>query len=115
MIVRVRKSKTEKFLAMLVLPGDLRFDNDRVKTHFGAADIRLATPDEVSEVTGGVEVGGVPPFGNLFGLKVVVDPKLLEQEKIIFNAGDRAFSVAMRAVDYHRLVNPQVVAITGIN
>ena len=31
MIVRVKKSETEKSFAMLVFPGDLRFDTDKVK------------------------------------------------------------------------------------
>ena len=40
-----------------------------------------------------------------------VDKLLLENEKIIFNAGDRRFSVAMKAKDYQELVHPQVVDI----
>ena len=65
----------------------------------------------VSLAERGVEPGGVPPFGNLFALRVIADPTLFENEKIIFNAGDRGFSVAMRSEDYRRLVNPEVVEI----
>lgn len=76
-----------------------------------AKDLRCATEEEVKKITGGVEPGGVPPFGNIFGLEVYADLHLLQQKKIVFNAGDRSVSVAMAARDYRRLVRPQVVRI----
>ena len=76
-IIRV-KNPEKKFLAMLVVPGDTRFNSDRVKRFFNSKDIRFATEDEVKTITGGVEFGGVPPFWNLFGLRVVVDPALFK-------------------------------------
>jgi len=111
MIVRVKISESNKKFVMLVLPGDLRFDNSKVKNIFGAKDVRFATESEISEITKGVQVGGVPPFGNLFGLEVIADPKLFENEKIIFNAGDRRFSIAMFSKDYEAVVKPQITSI----
>jgi len=111
MIVRVKISESNKKFVMLVLPGDLRFDNSKVKNIFGAKDIRFATESEISEITKGVQVGGVPPFGNLFGLEVIADLKLFENEKIIFNAGDRRFSIAMFSKDYEAVVKPQITSI----
>jgi prolyl-tRNA editing enzyme YbaK/EbsC (Cys-tRNA(Pro) deacylase) len=97
---------------MLVCPGDKRFDNEKVKQIFNAKDVRFATEEEVAEITSGVQPGGVPPFGNLFDLEVVVDPRLLQNEKIVFNAGDRRFSVAMKSSDYVTLVQPKIEIIT---
>lgn len=107
MIVRVKKSPSEKFFVMLVLPGDRKFDFDKVKRLYGAKDIRFATEVEVGEITGGVLPGGVPPFGNLFGIPVVADPDVFENEIMIFNAGDKSFSVAMKTADYKVLVEPR--------
>ena len=111
MIVRV-KNPQPKFV-MLVLPADLRFDNSKVKSFLGAKDLRFASEEEIGEITGGVQPGAVPPFGNLFGLEVVADPALFENDKIVFNAGDRCFSVAMNSEDYKRLVVPQVTSFTS--
>lgn len=111
LIIRLKYSKNESKFVMLVLPGDARFDKKKVAGVFKTKDIRFATEAEVSEITSGVELGGVPPFGNLFGLDVIVDPRLLEHEKIIFNAGDRRFSVAMKTEDYVTLVQPKVARI----
>ena len=112
MIVRVKITNNDKRFVMLVTPGDLRFDNNKVKQIFNAKDIRFATEEEVTNITDGVQPGGVPPFGNLFGIEVLVDPILLENEKIVFNAGDRRYSVGMMSSNYKSLVNPQVITIT---
>ncbi len=109
-IVRV-KTSGEKYFAMLVLPGDSRFNTDKTKKLLNAKDIRFATEEEVGEITDGILPGGVPPFGNLFGLRVIVDPSLFENEKIVFNAGDRRFSIAMRSEDYKILVKPEIESI----
>ena len=111
-VLRVKRTEADKFFAMLVMPADRQFDKARVKAYLTARDLRFATEAEIGQLTGGVEPGGVPPFGNLFGLRVIADPALFENDKIVFNAGDRSFSVAMRAADYQRLVNPEIVPIT---
>ena len=110
LIVRARYRGGARGFVMLVVPGDARFDSAKAKTALDAKDLRFATPEEVADLTGGVEPGGVPPFGNLFGLPVVSDPELYENTTIIFNAS-RTHSIAMRSADYRRLVNPRVAAI----
>jgi len=112
-IIRVKKSGQSTFW-MLVMAGDCKFDNDKVKKIVEANDIRFATPEEVTELTNGVLPGGVPPFGNLFGMKVIADPKLFQNEKIIFNAGDRRFSIAMKSSDYQKLVKLILLTIVDI-
>lgn len=111
MIVRVKQKDGEKYFIMLVLPGDKKINFDKVKNNLNAKDIRFATADEISQITNGVQIGGIPPFGNLFGLKVITDPTIFANSKIIFNAGDRAFSIAMNSEDYKKLVNPQIIGI----
>jgi prolyl-tRNA editing enzyme YbaK/EbsC (Cys-tRNA(Pro) deacylase) len=105
LIVRVKKDG-KKFFAMVVVPGDKKFDAKKLRTSFGLGDVRFATEAEVGEITGGVQPGGVPPFGNIFGLAVYADDAVFQNEKIIFNAGDRAFSIGMLSKDYDMLVEP---------
>ena len=107
-VLRVKRSKKDKFFVMLVFPADRKFDSKVVKEFFGARDIRFASEDEVHALTGGVQPGGVPPFGNLFDLPVYVPPELFALDRIVFNAGDRRFSLAMTSADYRRLVQPTV-------
>lgn len=105
------KRDGNSFFIMLVIPGNEKFD--KIKTHnaLGVKDIRFATEEEVSKITDGIQVGGVPPFGNLFDLAVYVDTNVLKNDKIIFNAGDKRVSIALKTDDYLKMVNPKIVDI----
>ncbi len=108
LIVKTGSSGKETRFVMLVFPADLRFNAKKVKAMLGVKEINFATEEEVGAATGGIFVGGVPPFGNLFNLPVFADESLFGNERMIFNAGDRSFSVAMLPADYRKLVNPTV-------
>src|SRR5579859_1384271 len=94
-ILQRKDAQGERSFAMFVFPADRKLDSKAAKRVLSAKSIRFATEDEVTDVTRGVEVGAIPPFGNLFGLDVVADRGIFEQERIVFNAGDRRFSLAM--------------------
>jgi Ala-tRNA(Pro) deacylase len=108
LIVRAKKQTVGKVFLMVVVPGDKKFNKEKLKNEFGLTDVRFATEDEASAITNGVQLGGVPPFGNLFGLSVYADKTLLDNERIIFNAGDRSFSIGMKSADYVTVVKPIV-------
>jgi Ala-tRNA(Pro) deacylase len=86
----------------LVLPAHRRADNAALRALLGTRTLRFATPEELMELTG-CAPGAVPPFGNLFGLPVLVDEELVDLEQIAFNAGSNAASITMRAADFVRL------------
>jgi prolyl-tRNA editing enzyme YbaK/EbsC (Cys-tRNA(Pro) deacylase) len=110
LIVRLKIPHKGKSFAMAVLPGDKKFDSKKLKQAAGASDLRFATEAEVAELTNGIQPGGVPPFGNLFGVAVYADNGVFTNEKIIFNAG-RDVSIAMKSADYKRIVQPTVATI----
>jgi prolyl-tRNA editing enzyme YbaK/EbsC (Cys-tRNA(Pro) deacylase) len=115
LIVRIKKKNVskeeEKQFVQIVVPGDAKFDPRKARHALHAKDIRFATPEEVSEITDGVVPGGVPPFGNLFGLEVYVEKTLLVNGEIIFNAGDRSYSMSITSEGYIKAVQPNIVDI----
>jgi len=108
LIVRAKITNQDKRFVMVVVPGDKSFDNQKLKNLLGAKDIRFATETEVGQLTDGVQPGGVPPFGNLFRLKVYANKSLVNQQKIIFNAGDKRYSIGMSSQDYIHVVQPHI-------
>ena len=108
LILKYKSAGNYNFV-MFVMQGGDKLDSKKAKKLVNSSSLTFATPEEVAELTRGVKVGGVPPFGNIFGLKVYADSKLFNNEKIVFNAGDRCFSVAMYSKDYRELVSPEVV------
>jgi Ala-tRNA(Pro) deacylase len=103
LIVKAKVNQKEKKFIMVIVPGDKKFDTSKLKDVFGISDVRFATESEVSEITSGVQRGGVPPFGNLFNLITYVDTSVFTNKKIIFNAGDRSVSISMYSQDYKNI------------
>ena len=90
-----------------VLPAHLKADNAALRAIVGTRKLRFATRDELHELTG-CEPGAVPPFGNLFGLPVLVDEALSLNDRVVFNAGSNAVSITMRCDDLIRLTGATV-------
>lgn len=92
---------------MLVLPGSKKADTKALKATYGYKDVEMA-PKELVEKTTNVQIGGVPPFGSLFGLTTYVDESLGKNKQISFNAGDRAKSITITYEDYIRAEQPEI-------
>jgi Ala-tRNA(Pro) deacylase len=56
----------------------------------------------------------MPPFGNLFGLNVFVDPALEKDEYIYFNAGNHVQTVRLRYRDFVALVKPEIAHLVEV-
>jgi len=93
-------------LTMAVLPASYQLDLEKLKEAAGAASVRLATEAEFKDRFPGCETGAMPPFGNLYGMKVFADETLAEDEEIAFNAGTHSELVRLAWADYARLVKP---------
>lgn len=110
-ISKIQKRGSEEEFVMFVIPANLRLSSKKIKKELDLKGLRFATEEEIESLTNGVQRGAIPPLGNLFHIQVYVDPQLFLNEKIVFNAGDRQFSVAMSSIDYKNIVSPQIVDI----
>ena len=99
-------------LAMAVLPATRRLDLNRLRAASGAREVALASEGEFQDRFPDCQVGAMPPFGNLYNLRVFADASLAEDEHIAFNAGshDELIQIAYR--DFERLVKP-IIATLG--
>ena len=98
-------------LVMGVITGNQKIGLNTVKASLGVKEARLATEDEFTSHFPECEIGAMPPFGNLFGLAVIVDPAVEQDEYIYFNAGNHAQSVRLAYKDFERLVQPRVARL----
>lgn len=101
--------KVDGCLAMAVLPASYRVDFNMLKQAIGAKRIELAREEEFEDIFPNCEVGAMPPFGNLWNMRVFVAESLTSDEMIAFNAGSHTELIRMTLKDYMKLVNPQVV------
>jgi len=96
-------------LIMTVLPATHHVDLTRLEKLLGGR-VELATEEQFRGFFTGCEVGGEPPFGNLFDIEVWVDISLAKNDEIVFNAGNHRQTIRMRYDDYSRLVTPKVAS-----
>jgi len=108
MVAKVVVAMADSEPVMLVLPASERVDFERAKTLTGAWDMRLATEPEFEGRFPGCDVGAMPPFGELYHMKVFVDRTLTLDRRIIVPAGTHTESFALPYADFVRLVEPVV-------
>ena len=99
--------KTEEGLIQAVVSGAKELDIEKLQRLTLFKKIELADAKEVRRVTG-CNIGSVPPFGNLFNLKVYFDKSVVENELVAFNAGTHTKSIKIKAKDLVRVVAPVV-------
>lgn len=99
-------------LAMAVLRGTDKVDVDLLRGAAGAKDAELAGEVQFQGKFPGVEVGAMPPFGNLYDMPVYVDEGLTRDERIAFNAGSHSELIQLNYADFERLVKPTVASFS---
>lgn len=93
-------------MSMAVLPASSMIDFNKLKEAAGAKSVELASESEFKDRFPECEVGAMPPFGNLFNIRVVVDTALAEDKEISFNAGSHHELIRMSYSDYEKLTKP---------
>jgi len=104
--------KVNGSFVMVVLPSNRMVSFEKVKVGLRVREASLATEEQFALLFPECEIGAMPPFGNLFGLHVYVDPALEKYESLFFNAGNHLQTVRLRYKDFKKLVQPEVVTLT---
>jgi len=109
LMVKIGKKVTKYVLA--VVPGDARVSLDAVKALLRGTYISFASA-EIAERLAGSVAGTILPFAFHPDLELIVDPALLENDTLYFNAARLDRSLALKTADYITLANPRRERIT---
>lgn len=112
LMVKIGKKVTKYVLA--VIPGNARLYLNAVKSLLQGTYAAFAS-SEIAEKLAGSVAGTILPFSFTPELELIVDPRLLENEEIYFNAARLDRSLAMNAKDYVKLSHPRVELITQVS
>jgi len=99
----------EDEMAMVALPANRLLVLTELREMLDTSHVRLAAEAEYKDVFPDCEVGAMPPFGNLYGMKTYVTANLADESEIVFNAGTHTEVIKMSYVDFERLVKPVVL------
>ena len=104
--------KLDGRMVMVVVPASHRVSLQKLKEAAGAAKAELASEEEFCELFPDCSPGAMPPFGNLYGLDLIVDQRLSEDAEIAFNAGSHTELMRLPYKDFESLVHPKVLPLT---
>jgi Ala-tRNA(Pro) deacylase len=108
LMVKIGKKVTKYVLA--VVPGNARVDLNAVKALLGGTYISFASQDIAERLAGSV-AGTVLPFTFNPELELIVDPSLLENAELYFNAARLDRSMVLKTSDYAALAKPRLEKI----
>ncbi len=96
---------------MVLMAGRDQVDWKKLRQFVKRSRVRMATEDEVLEVTG-YKVGTVSPFGLKNQVMVLIDASVLKEEEISIGSGVRNMAIIMKSSDLQRaLGNPEIVSL----
>ncbi len=97
----------DKKPVLIVVPADKKVDTKTFKKIYQVKNLSLADPEVIKKLTG-LEIGAIPPFGDLMNLQSYLDKKLTKKNKIHFNPGVHTVSITMDPKDLVKLTNPTI-------
>ena len=112
MVVMVKITKKDKKYILAVIPGDAKVDLNAIKALYRGIYVSFATPEIAEKLAGSVS-GTILPFSFNPELVLIVDPKLLENDELFFNAARLDRSMALKTADYVRITNPRTERISS--
>lgn len=97
-------------LVLVVVRADNKLHSNKVRRHFGAKDLRFATPEQVLQ-TMGVEIGACYPFGHIPDVPMIVDQTLANNSHVSFNPGIHTKTIRMKWADYAKKAQPKLIDV----
>ena len=94
--------RPEEFVMVLVAGRD-QVDWRKFRQLVGRSRVRMATEEEVLEVTG-YRVGTVSPLGLRNQVRVMIDESVLREEEISLGSGVRQMAIIMKSADLRRVL-----------
>ena len=95
----------------VLLTGDKKLDYRKLGNLMKATKIRMASPDEISELTG-LMPGGLTPLSECIrGLKVVMDQAVASKERVWAGGGSPTSLVNVSVRDLIRVLRPIIADI----
>ena len=95
--------RSEEFVMVLVA-GREQVDWRRLRQLVRRSRVRMATEEEVLEVTG-YRVGTVSPFGLKNQVRVLIDESVLREEEVSLGSGARQMAIVMKSADVRRVLS----------
>ncbi len=99
---------------MVLMAGPAQIDWKSLRQFVKRSRIRMATEEEVLEVTG-YKVGTVSPFGVKNQVQVLIDASVLKEAEISIGSGIRNMAIIMQSADLRRVFESSAVVSLAVD
>lgn len=107
-IAKVLVLRADKELIAAVIAGDKNLDIEKLKKAARAKKIDFIKEATIKEKFKNINPGVIPPFGDLWQIKVFADKSLVEQSKIILPSGRYETSLELTPAAFLK-ANPKII------
>ncbi len=104
--------KADEEMIMVVLPAPDKVDLKLLRQMLGVRNVVFADENDFQDHFPGCEVGAMPPFGNLYGIRVILAQTLCDLTTISFNSGLHTEIIQIDYDNYIKLVSPEIIDFT---
>ncbi|MEP7136399.1 MAG: YbaK/EbsC family protein [Chloroflexota bacterium] len=102
--------RPEEYLMVLVAGPD-QIDWKKLRQYVKRSRVRMATEEEVLEVTG-YRIGTVSPFGVKSQFQVLIDASVLKEAEISIGSGVRSMAIIMKSAELRKaLADSEIVSL----
>ena len=102
--------RPQEFMLILVA-GREQVDWKKLRQFVGRSRVRMATEEEVLDVTG-FRVGTVSPFGLKNPVHILIDESVLREEEVSTGSGVRNMAIILKSADLRQaLGNAEIVSL----
>jgi len=99
---------------MVLMAGSGQVDWKKLRQVVKRSRVRMATEEEVLEVTG-YRIGTVSPFGLKTQVRVMMDASVLREEEISIGSGVRSVAIIMKSEDVRRALGEVEIVELGVS
>jgi Cys-tRNA(Pro) deacylase len=105
--------RPEEFVLVLVA-GPAQVDWRKLRQLVKRSRVRMATEEEVLDVTG-YRIGTVSPFGLKNPVRILVDESVLRKEEVSIGSGVREMAIILKASDLRQALGDAEIVSLGEN
>ena len=103
--------RADNELCMVIAPDHCDCNAADLASSVGAKRVVRAAPQQFANRFPRCDVGAIPPFGHLFGLRALLLPWFDEQSDVLFSAGSALEMIRMHYSEFDRLAHADRVAL----
>ena len=96
--------KMDKNYGLVLIPANKNLDKMKFKKATKIKSMDFVKEAWVKKNLKGVKVGAVPPLGNLWKMPTIIDRSLMNQPKIIVNAGNWNWSIKINPAIFKKAI-----------